>query len=62
MNKLDIYNKLLNISNWIDKEIYGYKYSKTGDPWTIVNTPALESLLKLDYMITKLGLEIEEDL
>ena len=61
MNKKDIYSELTEIVKHVYDEIIKYKFSPSGEPWIMVNTPAVDSLTEVLHMVCDLGIKLEED-
>ena len=61
MNKEDIYNELTEIAKHLYDEIIKYNFSPSGERWTMINTPAVNSLTKVYDMVCDLGIKLEED-
>lgn len=61
MNKEDIYSELTEIAKHLYDEIIKYNFSPSGERWTIINTPAVDSLTKVFNMVCDLGIKLGED-
>ena len=61
MNKEDIYSELTEIAKHLYDEIIKYNFSPSGERWTMINTPAVDSLTEVLHMVCDLGIKLEED-
>ena len=61
MNKEDIYSELAEIVKHLYDEIMKYNFSPSGERWTMINTPAVNSLTKVFDMVCGLRIKLEED-
>ena len=61
MNKKDIYSEIAEIAKHLYDEIIKYNFSPSGERWTMINTPAVNSLTKVFDMVCGLRIKLEED-
>ena len=61
MNKKDIYSEIAEIAKHLYDEIIKYNFSPSGERWTMINTPAVNSLTKVFNMVCDLSIKLEED-
>lgn len=61
MNKKDIYSEIAEIAKHLYDEIMKYNFSPSGERWTMINTPAVNSLTKVFDMVCGLRIKLEED-
>ena len=61
MNKKDIYSEIAEIAKHLYDEIMKYNFSPSGERWTMINIPAVNSLTKVFNMVCDLSIKLEED-
>ena len=61
LNKEDIYSELTEIAKHLYDEIIKYNFSPSGERWTMINIPAVNSLTKVYDMVCDLSIKLEED-
>ena len=61
LNKEDIYSELTEIAKHLYDEVIKYNFSPSGERWTMINIPAVNSLTKVFNMVCDLSIKLEED-